>query len=230
MTKRKLFDGAVRASGTAGTITVVASTRARDRMGDTIDPAGWQLANYRRNPIVLYGHDYSSLPVGSAPDVRTTAEGLVATIRFADHPFAQQVYELYRSRMLNAVSVGFQPIRWVHNDEEGGIDYLEQELLEISAVPVPANPEALAIARSMAAADRDLLEGDELYIELAADDQAYIVLEPDPPPVRLRFSPDPLAARTYRYDIDPSDVRREIAKQARLSIRQHLSQRSGRLL
>ncbi len=53
-----------------------------------------------------------------------------------------------KSGYLNTMSVAFLPIRSSYNAERGGVDYLEQELLEISFVSVPANPEALVVARS----------------------------------------------------------------------------------
>ncbi len=52
---------------------------------------------------------------------------------------------------MKAVSVGFLPIEWSFNEERGGympMDFKRQELVEISAVPVPSNPDALSIARS----------------------------------------------------------------------------------
>ncbi|HWH71125.1 MAG TPA: HK97 family phage prohead protease, partial [Candidatus Sulfotelmatobacter sp.] len=70
-------------------------------------------------------------------------------------------YGLYAGGFLRAVSVGFVPLRW----EVGAADaafrrrYLEQELLEVSAVAIPANPEALALGlRSGAIARKDLQE------------------------------------------------------------------------
>src|SRR5574341_1133396 len=39
------------------------TTAAVDRDGDTISPTGWKLTNYRKNPVVLYGHDYRGLPI-----------------------------------------------------------------------------------------------------------------------------------------------------------------------
>jgi hypothetical protein len=46
--------------------------------------------------------------------------------------------------MLNAVSVGFIPLEWI--ETENGYDILKWELLEFSAVAVPANQDAIAEA------------------------------------------------------------------------------------
>src|SRR5438034_9206265 len=69
---------------------------------------------------------------------------------------AKIAYGLYRGKFLNAVSVGFIPVRW----ENGGPDtafsrrYLEQELLEVSAVAIPANPHALALGLKSGAVEK----------------------------------------------------------------------------
>ena len=39
-------------------VRFVISTGAVDRDGDTIDPKGWDLTAYRRNPTVLWQHDH----------------------------------------------------------------------------------------------------------------------------------------------------------------------------
>ncbi|HWQ90753.1 MAG TPA: HK97 family phage prohead protease, partial [Clostridia bacterium] len=71
---------------------------------------------------------------------------------------------LYKGGFLNAVSVGFVPIRWENGGEDSGFrrKYVEQELLEVSAVAIPANPEALALGLKAGAVQqsdlRDLLE------------------------------------------------------------------------
>ena len=44
--------------------------------------------------------------------------------------------------------MGFKPKKWVYNEERRGVDFAEQELLEFSIVPVPANAECLVEARA----------------------------------------------------------------------------------
>lgn len=132
-------------------VRFVLSTVAEDRVGDTIDPKGWKLDNYKRNPVVLWGHDQYFPPIGKMSDVRVDAAGaLVGTVEFAtaeQHPFADTIYRLVKGGFINAGSVGFVPIRWEFKDD-GGIDFREQELLEYSVVTVPANPQALVTARA----------------------------------------------------------------------------------
>jgi HK97 family phage prohead protease len=130
---------------------VTLTTAAVDREGDVVAAGGWQLANYLQNPVVLYGHDYKSLPVGKAVSLTVTETGLSGRVRFPEpgtYAFADTVRALVKQGFLNAVSVGFKPIRSEPNAARGGTDFHEQELLEFSFVPVPANPEALVSLRS----------------------------------------------------------------------------------
>lgn len=130
----------------ARTVDFVVSGPDRDRQGDTVNPKGWKLQNYRRNPVVLWGHDYYSLPVARAAKIGMDGEELVATDEFAPaemYGFADTVFRMVIGRFLNAVSAGFRPIKWVWNDDEHGYDFAEQELYEHSVVPVPAYPGAL---------------------------------------------------------------------------------------
>ena len=83
---------------------------------------------------------------------------------------ARIAYGLYKGKFLNAVSVGFIPIRWETGSAEAGYrrKFLEQELLEVSAVGIPANPEALQLGLKAGAFQRaDLHELVELLKGLA---------------------------------------------------------------
>ena len=135
-----------KAQGSRRAIHVTASTAAIDRMGDIVEPAGWRLDEYRRNPVVLAGHDHSQ-PVARATRVAVEREALVADIAFPEagiSPDADRTWALVQAGILGAVSVGFQPIR-SKPLPNGGTAYLEQTLLEISVVAVPANPQALIV-------------------------------------------------------------------------------------
>lgn len=128
----------------------IVSTAAVDRDNDSISPKGWHLDNYRKNPVVLFAHDYTSLPIGKCSNIKMVGGQLIATAEFADHDMANTVMRLVDGGFLNATSVGFRPMKYQLNDERKGVDFEEQELLEFSIVPVPANPEALIVARELA--------------------------------------------------------------------------------
>lgn len=147
------FSPIVRASD--GGVSFVASSAAPDRYGDTIDQTGWDTASYERNPVLLWAHDYSTPPVGKVGALDKSGDLTARGIEFtpeAMHPFGAQVGEMVKAGFLNTVSVGFLPKRWEERrDEDGaflGYNFKEAELLEISVVPVPANPQALAEGRA----------------------------------------------------------------------------------
>ncbi len=130
------------------------STGQVDRMGDVIDPMGWQLDEFRKNPVVLWGHDSGALPVGRATRVWIEDGKLKAEAQFTPAGMARfndTVYEMVKAGFLNATSVGFRPLKYALSEDPQrryGIDFKEQELLEFSVVSVPANPGALIDARS----------------------------------------------------------------------------------
>ena len=131
-----------------GPLVFVASNGAVDRHGDTVAPEGWRLDGYLENPVVLWAHDYRQPAIGRADAVWSDGRALLARLKFAPTEFAEEVERLYRQGYQRGVSVGFRPLRFEErrdpvNGAFLGIRFLEQELLEISAVPVPANGDAL---------------------------------------------------------------------------------------
>jgi HK97 family phage prohead protease len=135
-----------------GSLSYVMSTSTVDRPGDTIAQEGWVLEAYRKNPVLLFGHDYSQPPVGRVKSVAVEGGKLMGrAIEFTPkdlYPFGAMVGEMVRGGWMNACSVGFAPTKYAYNEKRGGLDFLEQELLELSVVPVPANSEALVGAKS----------------------------------------------------------------------------------
>jgi uncharacterized protein len=130
------------------------STAAVDRQYDSIAVDGWDFAAYRKNPVVLWAHDYTILPV--ARSLNEFVEGASVRARAEFTPagmakFNDVVFDMYKAGFLSAVSVGFLPSQWNWSESKErplGIDFQKQELLEFSCVPVPANPEALIEARA----------------------------------------------------------------------------------
>ena len=142
MTKR--YIKALIEKATDGGYSFIASTSAVDRQGDSIDQTGWDIANFMKNPVMLWAHDYKSLPVAKVLTINPgDTRGTVGTYEFAPaegNPFAAQLKVLVDEGFVNAVSVGFIPM------ERNGNIITKSELLEISFVPVPANQEALLLA------------------------------------------------------------------------------------
>lgn len=141
------------------TVEVVASSEAWDSYDTRLLSSGWELSRYSSNPVVLACHDTRSLNsvIGTA-ETRVQDDKLMAKIRFLPAGKSEQAdlaFDLYRMGALRGVSVGFIPMEYKEEDMpcEGdskrtrkGLTFTRQQLVEISAVPVPANPEALARA------------------------------------------------------------------------------------
>jgi len=136
----------------------VYSTNDADRDNDTIQVDGWDLRNYRKAGTFLWAHNYRIPPIGKPKRVWIEDEKLKGKVefldpRYADHEhakFADMIYRMYKDGFMKATSVGFRPMKWKINEEREGlaVDFLKQELLEVSAVPVPSNPNALLDAKS----------------------------------------------------------------------------------
>lgn len=152
-TIRQSFETEIKA-GDGRRMTFTISTASVDRMGDTIAVDGWKTDAYVKNPVVLWGHDASSLPVAKAVKVWKDGNSLKAEAEFTPLGMARfndTVYDMLKGGFLNATSVGFQPLKYAFTDDPQrrfGIDFIEQELLEFSIVSIPANSEALVSARS----------------------------------------------------------------------------------
>lgn len=123
-----------------GEFTVIATTDDLDRHGEIISIDGWDFKNYMKNPIVLWAHNYWDLDavVGAVTDIKVEEKGVVVTGVFANTPAGQAVRKLYEDGIVRTVSVGFIPLEFDKNT------ITKAELLEISFVPVPANPNALS--------------------------------------------------------------------------------------
>ena len=133
-----------------GTFDVIISTEDLDRAGEIVRQNGWEMANYKNNPIVLWGHDYYSLPIGVCTETYETeyhgmkATGAKGVFYPAEiNPFAQQVRAMYDFGIKSGypvgctTSVGFIPKEF---DESNQRIITRAELLEFSFVPVPGQP------------------------------------------------------------------------------------------
>jgi HK97 family phage prohead protease len=179
-----------------------------DRMGDTIDPNGWDIRDFNANPVALWAHDSSQPPIGRAGNVVVEGARLMGDIDFIPpetYAFSETIYQMILGKFLNAVSVGFIPLEYsfVENDPDRGwgIDFKRQQLLEISVCPVPANPNALADARAKGIDTRPLIE---VYERLLAGDGKAII--PREELIRLReAAKEPKMTKIRLRSDDPTD-------------------------
>lgn len=132
---------------------------AIDRQNEIVSPDGWDFSAYERNPVILDNHRYESIEdiLGRALlPLRRTAEGWEVDILLASCDKARTARTLIDEGMLNAVSVGF---RSLERDREGTVlVHRRQELLEISLVSIPANPEAIRLRAALAFSDLPLAD------------------------------------------------------------------------
>jgi len=119
-------------------VSVIASNDTKDRDGDVINPNGWELERFKQNPVILWSHNPSLLPIGKAKDVFVQDNQLRVDVEFADHEFAKEVEKLVGEGFINTTSVGFMPLEV----DEKTKTMSKQELLELSFVNVPSNPDA----------------------------------------------------------------------------------------
>ncbi|QUT14133.1 phage major capsid protein [Rahnella inusitata] len=125
-------------------ITGIASTPSPDRDGDIMEPEG---AKFRSDTPFLWQHDRTQ-PIGSCTP-KMVKEGLQITAKLVkptpDMPsqLAARLDEAWasiKSGLVKGLSIGFRPIEYSYLDE-GGIRFLSWDLLEVSAVTIPANAE-----------------------------------------------------------------------------------------
>lgn len=140
------------------TLHVIASDETQDRDGDIMMVKGWVLENFLKNPVFLWAHDRSSVPLASAIKVmrKRSPWRLEMILRFPTlgvNPLADMILELYSQNIINANSVGFLPLEWedIKREENDPPSfwsprkYKKQELLEDSGCAVPCNPAAVQL-------------------------------------------------------------------------------------
>jgi HK97 family phage major capsid protein/HK97 family phage prohead protease len=130
----------------------VLSDATPDRYGDIIMADGWVLENFNKNPIALFGHR-SDFPIGTWEKLQVKDGALRGYLKMAPKGTSERIDEirkLIEAGILKAVSVGFRPLesKPISNESYGEL-YLKQELVETSVVSVPANPNALAVAKGL---------------------------------------------------------------------------------
>lgn len=135
-----------------GLIEAVVSTEAKDRAGDIIRQEHWNLKNFREHPVLLSSHDYMSLRsvIGEWESMKVKEKQLVGVAKYyigQGNEEADWGFNL-ASKGRAAFSVGFLPDMAKAKELEsdsffGSFEFNGQELLEVSQVSIPANPEAL---------------------------------------------------------------------------------------
>ena len=137
-----------------GRITAVVSNEKKDRDGDVIRAEGWNLNNFMKHPVLLVNHDYYSIrsQIGEWESMEIKGNKMSGVARFyigKGNADADWAFELAKEKAL-AFSVGFipdmekaAPLNVEDKFGVNGMEFKGQELLEVSAVTIPSNPDAL---------------------------------------------------------------------------------------
>lgn len=146
---------AVNDTGGKRTFTGIASTPSTDRMGDIVEPQGMII----KTPTpLLWQHD-SCDPIGWVTAAKVSKNGIevqceIATIN-PDSNDAGAVelakrlstaWQMLKSKLVRGLSIGFDPIESAQIEGTYGYRFLKTELLELSAVTIPANADCTITA------------------------------------------------------------------------------------
>ncbi|MDO4713853.1 MAG: HK97 family phage prohead protease [bacterium] len=123
---------------------VIASTETTDRSGEIIKADGWDYEHFMKNPVILANHIYKiENIVGKATRIGVEDGKLIIEGVFSkSNPLGVLLADLYDEGMVKTVSVGFIPKQ---RQEDNRRIITSAELLELSFVAVPCNPEALSL-------------------------------------------------------------------------------------
>lgn len=174
------------------TLLVQAVSDQVNRYGYRIPTSAWDFSSYLKNPVILWAHNLyeDRPPIGRAVQV-WGENGLKMRVEFAPTPFAQEIKALYQAGFLHAFSVGFLPLEIDFKADPAEV--VRCDLMENSAVPVPADPKALAqaltglpVERRRHLAGTYWFDGEEFWQTLAgralAADGGLTAPEPEPEP------------------------------------------------
>jgi hypothetical protein len=156
-------------------IRFIISDETEDRVKEIMLSTGCDFSNFAKNPQFLGFHDKKDWPLGQVKSwgIDSTNRNVWMIVRFptieelSSNPGTPSekateidtVYNMYRLNMLSAVSIGFIEKDSSPNPTNSiGRIITQWELLEVSAVPVPMNPNALAEARSMKSLDQKTVD------------------------------------------------------------------------
>lgn len=160
--------------GPKGIVEYIASDETLDSYKEIIRVNGWRFNNFKKNAPFVDSHNYGSVEklLGRVLDFEVKGKRLIETVQWAkdvaENKLAQLGWAMTEAGYLRAVSVGFWPVKVASQYDQDqkeynkqlrelGLEtaddskkpraiYLQQEQVELSAVVIGANPNALAKA------------------------------------------------------------------------------------
>jgi len=122
----------------------IATTPSPDRMGDIVEPLGVKF----KNPLPLLWQHMSDKPVGTVKFDKPTKDGITFEATLPDvseegnlKARIDEAWQSVKAKLVRGVSIGFRAVEYSFMDE-GGIRFLQSEVLELSLVTIPANADA----------------------------------------------------------------------------------------
>lgn len=126
----------------------IATTPTVDRVGDIIEPLGVKF----QNPLPLLWQHKHDAPIGTVKFEKPTKDGIgfEAELPIVEEAGTlrdriEEAWQSIKMGLVRAVSIGFRPIEYAFM-ENGGIHFTETEVFELSAVTIPAQPDAMITA------------------------------------------------------------------------------------
>ena len=158
-------------------LEILASDDTIDSYNEILTHDGWDLKRYKKNPVIMWAHNYNIPPIAKTVWMKADKEkGLLGKIKFPSEgvsPFADTIYKMYKEKFLNAFSVGFYGTGVIPKNPGDPVLITKKELLEISAVPIPANPNALQQNAFKSAMEKGVINEQE-YQEVLLQAKAYL--------------------------------------------------------
>ena len=123
---------------------VIASTEDTDRSWEIIKVNWWNTEDFMKNPVIIANHVYKiENIVGRATNIiKENWKLIIEWIFSKSNPLWVLLADLYDEWMIKTVSVWFIPHK---RDQSNPKIITEAELLELSFVAVPCNPNALSL-------------------------------------------------------------------------------------
>lgn len=115
-----------------------------DRHDDRVKLAGLDVSHYLKNPVVLWNHDDGEPAIGTARVFEEGGEWFMEPHFDEVCALSKTVAAKVAAGTLRTCSIRFR-VRAFSFNEEGGLDFEETELLEVSITNIPANPEAVRV-------------------------------------------------------------------------------------
>lgn len=129
---------------------LILSTNEVNRYGFRLLSSGARLEAYQKNPVLLFGHQWSQLPIGRLEDIKIQEDQITALPVFDESDdFGLACKRKWENNFLFAASVYFDPVTTSSDPElilpgQTSETVTEWNLLEVSMVTIPANSGAAA--------------------------------------------------------------------------------------